>query len=60
MKPEYDAKLKIEVSVTETKNSYTFTMHYARKATTWKERALGAGFQRVMEIVDKYNEDLKV
>ena len=59
MKPEYDAKLKIEVTVTETKNGYTFTLHHAKKATTWKERALGVGFHKVIEIVDTHNEDLK-
>jgi hypothetical protein len=59
MKPEYDAKLNLTVDVVETKDGYAFTLHHARKATTWQVRALGAGFQRVMEIVDKHNEDLK-
>ena len=59
MKPEYDRKLNLTVDVVEIKDGYTFTLHHVKKATTWKVRALGAGFEKVMEIVDKHNEDMK-
>jgi hypothetical protein len=60
MKPEYDAKLNLTVTVTEIKDGYTFTLHHAKKATTWQVRCLGAGFERVMQIVDKHNQELKI
>lgn len=59
MKPEYDKKLTFSVDVVEIKDGYTFTLHNAKKATTWQVRALGAGFERVMQIVDNHNQELK-
>ena len=56
MNPMYDIKLRISVDVQETKDGYTFTLHHMKKATTWKEKAIGNGFKKVMEIVDKHNE----
>lgn len=60
MKPEYDTKLKLSLDVQETKNGYTFTLHFAKKATTWQVRALGEGFERVINIVDNHNQELKL
>jgi len=60
MKPEYDAKLNLTVDVVEVKDGYTFTIHYCKKVTTWQVRSLGTGFERVMQIVDKHNQDLKI
>ncbi len=58
MKPEYDSKLKLSVDVIETKDGYTFTMHHSKKATTWQVRALGTGFEKVMQIVDNHNREI--
>ncbi len=54
----YDVKLKISVDVQQTKLGYTFTLHHAKKATTWQEKAIGNGFKKVMEIVDKHNREI--
>ena len=60
MKPEFDTKLKLSLDIQETKNGYAFTLHFAKKATTWQSRAIGEGFERVMTIVDNHNQDLKL
>ncbi len=59
MKPEYDMKLTLSVDVVEIKDGYTFTMHHAKKATTWQVRALGVGFEKVMQIVDNHNKEMR-
>jgi FAD synthase len=50
-------KLNISVDVSETSDGFTFTMHHAKKTTTFKLKTLGAGFKKVMDIVEKFQED---
>ena len=49
-------KLILSVDVQEIKDGYAFTMHHAKKATTFKVMGLGAGFKKVENIVKKINE----
>lgn len=49
-------KLTISVDVSETSDGYAFTLHHSKKATTYKIKTLGAGFKKVMDIVEKFNE----
>lgn len=53
---EETMKLILSVDVQEIKDGYAFTMHHAKKATTYKVMTLDAGFKKVMEIVEKFNE----
>jgi len=50
-------KLTISVDVAETSDGFAFTLHHAKKASTFKVKVLGAGFKKVMDIVEKFQKE---
>lgn len=42
----------LSLSVEEIASGYQFTLHNAKKITTWQVKGIGAGFNKVVEILN--------